>query len=36
MEHLLYAGTFDTKTAVELMASVFWREETENKPTVDM
>lgn len=37
MEHLLCAGTLGgTKVALELKVSIFWREETENKPTVDM
>ena len=36
VEHLLCAGTLGgTKIAFELMVSIFWREETENKPTVD-
>ena len=37
VEHLLCAGTLGgTKIAFELMASIFWREETENKPTIDL
>ena len=37
VEHLLCAGTLEgTKIAFELMASIFWREETENKPTIDL